>query len=141
MAQLIEFAGNNLVLVAALAVIALLIIKTEISLKFNNIQQLNINDAVRLMNNDDVVVLDVRENNEYSTGHIRNAIHIPMASLNKRINELEKYKNKAILAYCRSGSRSNQACRSLSKLGFEKVSNLAGGIMAWTGANLPVSKK
>ncbi len=141
MAQLIEFAGNNLVLVAALVVIALLIIKTEIGLKLSNVLQRNVNDAVRLMNNEDVVVLDVREASEYSSGHISNAIHIPVSALNKRVSELEKYKNSQILAYCRSGNRSNQACRTLSKLGFEKVSNLAGGVTSWSSANLPLSKK
>jgi len=141
MAQLIEFATNNLLLVAALAVIAALIIKTEIGLRLSNIRQLNVNEAVRLMNDDNVVLLDVRESNEYSSGHIRDSIHIPMSSLVKRISELEKYKSKQILAYCRSGSRSNSACNTLTKQGFEKVSNLAGGIISWTNANLPVTKK
>jgi rhodanese-related sulfurtransferase len=141
MAQLIEFASNNLMLVAALAVILVLILKTEIGQRLSNIPQLNVNEAVRLMNDDNVVLLDVRENSEYSSGHIRDSIHIPIASLNKRVSELEKYKNKQILAYCRSGSRSNTACRSLSKLGFENVSNMAGGIMSWSSANLPVTKK
>lgn len=141
MAQLTEFATNNLMLVAALAVIAILIIKTEIGVRFSNIQQLNVNEAVRLMNDENVVLLDVREGNEYSSGHIRDSIHIPMSALSKRISELEKYKNKQILAYCRSGSRSNSACSSLSKQGFESVSNLAGGIMSWTNANLPITKK
>ncbi len=140
MAQLIEFAGNHLVLASALAVITLLIIKAEIDVRLSNVKQLNVNDAVRLMN-DDAIILDVRESSEYSTGHIPNAIHIPMSSLVKRINELEKYKQKNILAYCRSGSRSNSACRTLSKQGFESVNNLSGGIMSWSNANLPVSKK
>lgn len=141
MAQLIEFAGNNLILVAALLVITTLILKTEIGLKLNKIPQLNVNDAVRLMNDDNVVVLDVREASEYSAGHIRDSVHIPISSLAKRISELEKYKNKKILAYCRSGNRSNSACRILSKQGFESVNNLSGGVISWSGASLPLSKK
>ena len=141
MAQLIEFAGNNLILVAALLVITTLILKTEIGLRLNKVPQLNVNDAVRLMNDDDVIVLDVRESNEYTTGHIRDSIHIPVGSLSKRISELEKHKTKKILAYCRSGNRSNNACRILSKQGFENVNNMAGGIISWSSANLPLSKK
>ena len=136
-----EFAGNNLYLVAALVIIAVLILKTEIGLKLSNVKQLNVNDAVRLMNGENTVILDVREDNEFNSGHIRNSIHIPLASLSKRINELEKYKEKSILAVCRSGNRSNTACRTLNKQGFENVSNLAGGIMSWSSANLPISKK
>lgn len=141
MAQIIEFAGNNPILVLALAVITLLIIKTEIGLKLSKVAQLSVNDAVRLMNGDDVVVLDVRESNEYNSGHIRDAVHIPLSALNKRMTELEKFKNKKILAYCRSGSRSNSACRTLYKQGFEQVNNLSGGIIGWSSANLPLSKK
>ena len=141
MGQLIEFAGNNLILVAALLVITTLILKTEIGLKLNKVPQLNVNDAVRLMNDDDVIVLDVRESNEFSTGHIRDAIHIPVGSLSKRISELEKHKNKKVLAYCRSGNRSNHACRILSKQGFENVNNMSGGVISWSSANLPLSKK
>ena len=141
MAQYIEFAGNNLILVIALAVITLLILKTEIGLKLSKIPQLNVNDAVRLMNDDSLVVLDVRESSEYSSGHIRDSIHIPISSLSKRVSELDKFKTQKILAYCRSGSRSNHACRILSKQGFENVNNLAGGIIGWSSANLPLSKK
>ena len=141
MTQLIEFAGNNLILVAALVVITDLILKTEIGVRLNKIPQLNVNEAVRLMNDDDVVVLDVRESKEYSSGHIRDSVHIPMASLSKRLNEIEKYKTKKVLAYCRSGQRSNHACRMLSKQGFENVSNMSGGIISWSNANLSVSKK
>lgn len=141
MAQLIEFAGNNLILVIGLAVILLLIIKTEVEAKMSPVSQLNVNDAVRLMNDDNIVVLDVREKNEFTGGHIRDAIHIPLGSLSKRISELDKYKSKQILAVCRSGSRSNSACRTLSKQGFEHVSNLSGGITSWTSANLPTTKK
>lgn len=141
MSQVIEFAGNNLILVAAMIVILALILKTEIGVRLNKIPQLSINDAVRLLNDDDVVVLDVREANEYSSGHLRDAIHIPVSALNKRISEIEKHKNSKILAYCRSGNRSNTACRLLSKQGFENVNNMSGGIIGWSSANLPLSKK
>jgi rhodanese-related sulfurtransferase len=138
---MIEFAGNNLILVTAMIVILALILKTEIGVRLNKVPQLSTNDAVRLLNDDDVVVLDVREANEYSSGHLRNAIHIPVNALNKRISEIEKYKNKKILAYCRSGNRSNTACRMLSKQGFENVNNMSSGIIGWSSANLPLSKK
>ena len=74
MAQLIEFAGNNLILVVALMTITLLIVKTEVGVRMSNILQLNVNEAVRLMNDDDVIILDVRESSEYSSGHLRDSI-------------------------------------------------------------------
>lgn len=141
MSQMIEFAGNHLMLFGAFVVVSALIIKMELESRFSNISQLNPTEAVRLMNNDDVVVLDVREANEFGGGHINRAKHIPMSTLKKRVAELEKFKSHHVLTYCRSGSRSNYACKVLKKEGFENVYNLSGGVMNWSSSNLPLTKK
>ncbi|MDH5484735.1 MAG: rhodanese-like domain-containing protein [Gammaproteobacteria bacterium] len=141
MSQMIEFAGNHLLLFSGLMVVLVMIIKMELDSKLSGTRQLNPADAVRLMNDEDTILLDVREANEMSSGHIKGAIHIPMSTLNKRLSELDKHKARQVLAYCRSGSRSNYACKLLKKSGFEHVNNLAGGVMAWSGANMPLTKK
>ena len=141
MSQLIEFANNNLLLLGALVVVLTMIIKMEFESRFSGIPQLLAADAVRLMNNDDTIVIDVRETKEFSESHIKGATHVPMTEVKTRIDELEKYKDKPVLAYCRSGSRSNYACRVLKKAGFNQVNNLAGGVIGWQGANLPLTKK
>jgi len=141
MSQMIEFAGNHLMLFGAFVVVTVLILKMELESRFSNIGQLNPSEAVRLMNNDDVVVLDVREANEFGGGHINSAKHIPMSTLKKRVAELEKFKSSHVLTYCRSGSRSNYACKILKKEGFENVYNLSGGVMNWSSSNLPLTKK
>jgi rhodanese-related sulfurtransferase len=87
------------------------------------------------------VFLDTREDREYSGGHIPEAIHIPLKQLPQRVAELNKYKELPIIAYCRSGNRSNSVGSILKKHGFENVYNLGGGIAAWQSASLPVSKK
>jgi len=97
--------------------------------------------AVKLMNDEDVVVVDVREPSETIGGKISKAVQIPFSSMSKRIGELEKHKNKTLLVYCKTGARSGAACRELSKSGFEKVYSLNGGITAWQEAHLPISKK
>jgi rhodanese-related sulfurtransferase len=98
--------------------------------------------AIALINNDEAktVLLDVREMNELNEGMINDALHIPLSNLQGRLTELDKYKNDSVLVYCRSGNRSGSVCRTLTGRGFEKVYNLAGGIMAWQDAHLPVSK-
>jgi len=97
--------------------------------------------AVLLMSHESgSVVLDVREDSEYQSGHIQDSIHIPMGSLSSRVNELEKYKDKNVILGCRSGSRSGRACGLLKKNGFTKVHNLRGGVMAWEKENLPMKK-
>lgn len=118
-----------------------LIIWTEFNRMTRKHQQADVTQAVRLMNNDDSVVLDVREDNEVRDGKIQGAKHIPLGQLDKRIAELEKSKDKPILVYCRSGNRSSHACATLTKNGFANVTNLAGGFMAWQSANLPVVKR
>lgn len=140
MSQLIEFAGNHPWLLGGFFLVTALIIKTELESRLSGVAQVGPSEAVRMMD-DDVLVLDVRETQEYDSGHLRDARHIPLSALGKRVTELEKYRNKKILAYCRSGSRSNSACRQLKKAGFENVFNMAGGITAWSNANLPVTRK
>jgi len=97
--------------------------------------------AVLLMSHETgSLVVDVREDSEYQTGHIKDSIHIPMSALKSRLSELDKYKEKNIILGCRSGSRSGRACGMLKKNGFEKVHNLRGGVLAWENDNLPMNK-
>lgn len=97
--------------------------------------------ATLLMNREDALVLDVRETGEWSSGHITGARHITLGQLEKRISELEKFKDRPIIVCCASGNRSSSACGQLKKGGFEKVFSLDGGISAWLGANLPLTTK
>jgi len=96
--------------------------------------------ATQLINHKNALVLDVREESEYKAGHVLNAKLIPLGKLNERIGELEKYRDKPVVVVCRSGARSANACALLGKQGFVEVYNLAGGMIAWQKANLPVKK-
>ena len=96
--------------------------------------------ALQLINHKSALVLDVREDDEYKTGHVLGAKLIPLGKLKGRVGELEKYKDQPIVVVCRSGSRSASACVMLGKQGFNQAHNLAGGVMAWQKANLPLEK-
>ncbi|OOZ37171.1 rhodanese-like domain-containing protein [Solemya velesiana gill symbiont] len=139
MQQLIEFAGNHLILVVALVVVLFLLIQNLIasSGKFS----VQPSGATELINREDAVVVDVRPMNDFSSGHIINAINIPSNSLKNQLGQLEKDKDKPIIVACRSGAQSNAACKVLRKEGFEKVYNLHGGMLAWENAKLPISRK
>lgn len=78
--------------------------------------------------NKDIFILDVRNNNELKYGKIKNSVLIPLKELEKRFNELPK--DKIIVAYCKSGKRSETAAKFLQKKGFD-AHNLKGGILAW----------
>ena len=97
--------------------------------------------ATRLINDEDAVVLDVRTSSEFESGHILNAEHVALADLQAQVGKLEKYKARPVIMSCRAGQQSVSAANILKKAGFEKVYNLAGGIMAWQEASLPLSKK
>jgi len=141
LAQISEFAVNHPFLVIAFAVLLGLTFFNEMKIATQRFASLTPAAAVQLMNNDDVVVLDVREPSETVGGKIAKAIQIPASGLSKRVGELEKHKNKTLLVYCKSGARSGIACKELGKQGFEKVYSLNGGIMAWQDAHLPINKK
>ena len=76
------------------------------------------------------ILLDVRTAGERSSLSIPSSIHIPLQELSSRIKELEKYREKEIICYCASGSRSVNAGIKLKKAGF-KAGNLTGGISSW----------
>ena len=93
-----------------------------------------------MINHKDAFVLDVRESEEYKSGHLLNAKQIPLVKLRERIGELERYRAGPIVVVCRSGQRSATACALLGREGYAQVYNLAGGVMAWQKANLPLEK-
>ncbi len=141
MAEYQEFARSHPYLVFGFLAVLGFIIWSELGRLSRKYRQLGVNEAVRLLNKDNVLLLDVREDKELDGGVIQNAKHIPMSELNQRLSEIEKSKNQPVLVYCRSGSRSAHACQTLTKQGFEDVSNLAGGVLAWESANLPLVKR
>jgi rhodanese-related sulfurtransferase len=85
-----------------------------------------------------IQLVDVRESDEWRAGHIKGAVHIPLGQIHKRSGELDP--QRPIVAVCHSGSRSAQAVRMLSQAGFAEVSNLGGGMIAWSAARLPVTR-
>ena len=83
--------------------------------------------SLLLQKEDNVNVLDVRTLNEYKHKHLKNAIHIPLQELSKKIDELKVAKNKPIIVYCKSGNRSVEAARILAKNGYHPL-NVQGGL-------------
>lgn len=139
--RMIEFVGTHWSLALAFAGLVILIIYNELRRRLDGVQELGPHAATQAMNAEGSVILDVREDSEYKQGHIANAVHIPVGQLAKRLPELDKYRERPLIAYCRTGNRSGSAARLLHKHGFATVHNLAGGIVAWQNANLPVTKK
>jgi rhodanese-related sulfurtransferase len=139
--RLPEFLANHPILTGSLVAVIGLILFAEFQRATRKYRALGPADAVRIMNQDGALVLDVREDNEFSGGRIAGARHIPLGVLKQRLKEIEKYREAPVLVYCRSGARSGSAAAQLASAGFTDVTNLQGGIQAWQSAGLPLKKK
>ena len=107
-----------------------------------NAEELNLGPTVdvatvaAIMNRDDVVLIDVREQSEYDESHIPNITLIPLATIPDSLDQIPT--DKTVIVTCHSGNRSGQATDYLRQQGFDNVHNMEGGIIAWQDAGYPV---
>lgn len=141
MEQYIEFFGNHPFLFGALGLTMGMILYTEYLRASAAGSSLSVNEATRLQNDGDAVFLDIRDNQAFKNGHLIDAKNIPLKSLDGKLSELSKHKDKPVIVYCENGMRSGKACSVLRKAGFEKVYLINGGLAAWEKASLPVVTK
>lgn len=85
---------------------------------------------------DDVQLLDVREDDEWTAGHINGAHHIPLSELPARTGELDK--DRHVVTVCRAGGRAAKAAEFLGRSGWT-AEVMSGGMNAWAEAGLPVT--
>jgi len=96
-------------------------------------------DAVRLINQEKAVLIDVREPAEFATGHAAGARNVPLGAL-EGAKGLPTNKAVPLIVMCATGARSSRAAAQLRKAGHTSVHNLAGGNAAWREASLPIEK-
>jgi phage shock protein E len=101
-------------------------------------ETVDVQTVADLMNRDDVLLIDVREQSEYDAGHIPGITLIPLSELEQRVDEIPT--DKTVIVTCRSGNRSGQATDFLRQNGFDNVHNMDGGINAWQQAGLEVEQ-
>jgi len=138
--QFLEFMGNHPILFLLLFVVIGFLVWDIFGAQILGIPSVLPYEAISMINHDDAVILDIREDHERAHGYILNSVHIPLSVLASRLNQLEKYRNKAIIVSCAHGNRSVRSCMILKKNGFEKIHNLKGGVSAWEESNLPLTK-
>lgn len=137
MAQFFEFIGNHPLLVGAFAALLGLFVVNEMR---RGGRSVSAQQLVNMVNNQDAVVVDVRDSTEFEAGHIVDAINIPHTAIESRMSELNKFKDKPVVLTCKMGQHSGAAGTILRKAGFEQVARLTGGILEWRNQNLPVVK-
>lgn len=96
------------------------------------IKEINVNDVkTKLDQNEDFILVDVREDNEWIRGHIPNAIHLSKGIIERDIIKLIPNKQTEIVLYCGSGFRSVLSAYNLQKIGYLNVSSMEEGISGW----------
>ena len=141
MDQNLQFAAAHPVLVALLALSLLGIIANEVHGNVTGGKKVSAPEAVRLINDRDARVVDVRPVADFKKGHLLGAINIPSDKLKSRIGELEKDKSRPVLLYCALGGTARESAQLLRKEGFTEALPIKGGLNAWLAANLPVTAK
>jgi len=113
-----------------------------IKVKGQTVTNISVHTAYDMITNTtqypDLIILDVRNYNEFNLEHLYNATLIPLNELATRISELEPYNDTEIIVYCRTGVRSQQGSDILVANNFTKVYNMLGGITAWKEAGYEV---
>jgi rhodanese-related sulfurtransferase len=141
MDQLLQFVTAHPVLFSALGVAFVLLILNEMSHIVTGEKRLTPQEAVRLINDRQALVLDVRAPGDFKKGHILNALNVPQTKLGERLGELGKDTARPIVVYCALGGVAAQATHQLKKAGYTEVYPIRGGLNGWLGASLPVTTR
>ena len=115
-----DFFVNNIALFFLIAVSGLLLILPNRSKKI-----ISVKESVVLINRQPTILVDVRNENEFTLGRIDNSLNIPLDQLAENIDKFKKNPNKTILVYCQKGFRSSQAVKILNKLGIDSAVSMA----------------
>ncbi|WP_407275809.1 rhodanese-like domain-containing protein [Halothiobacillus sp. DCM-1] len=141
MQELMDFLMRHWMLTLAALVLTVMLIGNELTRGMKKFRDLGAAEFARAIGQENALLIDVRETDEFRGEHIKGARHIALGSLAGKLGELESHKASPVLVYCRSGNRSSAGANILVKAGFTNVAHLAGGIMAWKGESYPVTKK
>ena len=137
MEQVLEFTNNHLMLTAGLVASLFFLLFTEFRLKARQGTDLAVPDAVRLIN-DDAVVLDIRSKEDFDRGHIAGARNLTPDQVDGNEDRLSALKGKKILIACDNGLRCGRVVADLRKKGYEDIFALKGGIAAWQQDSMPL---
>lgn len=116
--------------------------KSLVTVKAQSYTDISVHEAYAMINDStlypNLIVIDVRDQSEYTVNHICDAILIPLSEIESRITELEPYNDTEIIVYCLSGGRSSSASQILVNNGFTKIYNMRGGISEWISADYEI---
>ena len=141
MNQLLEYASRHPYLLSSAVVVAVIAIVLELRHRRSGSFGISPNEAVGLLNQGGVLLLDIRSAELYEAGHITDARSAPEGELQgKLVDTVKKFKEKPVLVYCDNGMASAVTAKKLREQGFTKVLTLRGGLQSWRQENMPLVK-
>lgn len=136
--NLLQFALENWVLIVVALVSGALLLWPSLS-KHGGAAAVGTSEAVRLINREKAVLIDVSEPEEFAQGHAAGARNVPLKAL-QGAKELPSNKQLPLVLMCSTGARAARAAGELRKAGHQRAIALSGGLKAWREANLPLEK-
>jgi len=137
----LQFVSNHWMLSSGHFIVSLLLIQDFYDSLTRKYKTASPALAVALLNQDETVVIDVRDPDKFLKGHIEGARQISLVRLKEKLFELEPHKNHPVLVYCQQGTHSKEACKQLAAAGFTQVYYLDGGVLTWQDQKLPLVRK
>ena len=141
MPQLTDLVLHHLPLFAAFAFVLLLLAANEVHGMRTAGPRITAVDAVRMINDRNALVVDIRPAGDFRKAHLVNAVNVPLAQLRQQLSLIAKERERPVVVYCGFGSSSLEAARILRQNGFGEVYSLRGGLSGWMSNNLPVTSK
>ncbi len=137
MNQFSQFIIHHWPLAAAFVVVLLLTFVNEFISQKKKAKEINPQVAVNLINNENAVVIDLRDKEAFKSGHVIDSINARAEDFNE--NKMNKYKDKNLILICARGQQSPAVAAKIKVLGFKPLV-MSGGIISWQNADLPLVK-
>ncbi|WP_431786380.1 rhodanese-like domain-containing protein [Vibrio harveyi] len=139
MQEYIDFFQQNMILSLVWVGLLVAFIMNIVKSATAAYREINVNQLTHLMNRENGVVVDIRSKDEFKQGHITDALHILPSDIKAgNFGSLENRKSDPIIVVCKTGQTAQESANLLAKAGFENVSLLKNGLIAWNEANLPL---
>ncbi len=141
MQELVPFVQENMILAIVWIGLVVAIIANVIKTSNAAYKEITAAQTTHMVNRENGVVVDIRTKDEFKKGHITDALHIlPSDIKSNNLGSLESRKADPIIIVCKTGQTPQESANLLVKEGFENVSVLKSGLVAWSEANLPLVK-
>jgi len=141
MQEYVAFFQENMILAVVWIGLVVAIIMNIVKTSTAAYKEITAAQTTQLLNRENGVVVDIRTKEEFKKGHITDAVHILPSDIKaNNFGSLESRKADPIIVVCKTGQTAQESANLLAKAGFENVSLLKSGLVAWSEANMPLVK-